>query len=77
MIDSEAESTTAQLNPYLTMLKGIAKMYKRYLPYNEKSEKLANFLNCLDENDWKKLVDNIPAKNIGRKVNDFEYDFLV
>lgn len=77
MIDSEAESTTAQLNPYLTMLKGIAKMYKRYLPYNEKSEKLANFLNCLDENDWKKLVDNIPEKNIGRQVNDFEYNFLV
>ena len=77
MIDSEAESTTTQLNPYLTMLKAIAKMYKKYLPFNEKSEKLANFLNLLDENDWKKLVDNIPKENIGRKVDDFKYSFLV
>ena len=77
VIDSEAESTTIHLNPYLTMLKTIAKMYKRYLPFNEKSEKLANFLNLLDENDWTKLVDNIPKENIGRKVNNFKYDFLV
>ena len=76
VIDSEAESTTIALNPYLTMLKSIVKIYQKYLPPNEKSEKLAHFLKTLDENDWKKLIDDIPKENIGRKVDDFEYDFL-
>jgi len=76
VIDSEAESTTIELNPYLTMLKSIVKMYQKYLPPNESSEKLADFLNALDEKGWKKLVDNIPKENIGRKVDDFKYDFL-
>ena len=77
VIDSEAESTTIALNPYLTMLKSIVKIYQKYLPPNEKSEKLAHFLKTLDENDWKKLIDDIPKENIGRKVDDFEYDFLL
>jgi len=76
VIDSEAESTTIALNPYLTMLKSIVKMYRKYLPSNERAERLAHFLNALDENEWKKLVDNIPKENIGREVADFEYDFL-
>jgi phage portal protein BeeE len=76
VIDSEAESTTIALNPYLTMLKSIVKIYRKYLPSNERAERLARFLNALDENEWKKLVDNIPRENIGREVADFEYDFL-
>ena len=76
MIDSEAESTTKVLNPYLTMLKSIVKIYKRYLPFNEKSEKLANVINGLDEDAWEKLLDKIPEKNIGKKVDDFTYEFL-
>lgn len=76
VIDSEAESTTIELNPYLTMLKGIAKMYKKYLPFNEASEKVALFLESLDEEGWDRLLENIPKENIGKDVNDFKYDFL-
>jgi len=76
VIDSEVESTTIALNPYLTMLKSIVKMYKKYLPFREDSEKVATFLNQLDEKGWDRLLDNIPKENIGKDVNDFKYDFL-
>lgn len=62
--------STIELNPYLAMLKIIVRIYKRYLPFNETSKKLANFINELDENRWAKLADNISKENIGRYIDD-------
>ena len=76
MIDSEAESTTVALDPYLTMLKSIVKIYRKYLTINEESEKFAHFIENLNENRWSKLVDNIPKSNIGKSVEEFEYCIL-
>jgi hypothetical protein len=40
-IDSEAASTTPELDPYLGMLKSIATMYRRYLPAEASAEAVA------------------------------------
>lgn len=40
-IDSEAGSTTPQFDPYLSMLKSIAAMYRRYLPTEPGPEEMA------------------------------------
>lgn len=40
-IDSEAGSTTAEFDPYLSMLKSIAGMYRRYLPATPESDEAA------------------------------------
>jgi hypothetical protein len=59
-IDSEAESTTTALSPYLTMLQSIAGMNRKYLPANPKAEAFATFIESLDETQWNQLVDNVP-----------------
>ena len=59
-IDSEAESTTTALNPYLTMLKSIAGMNRKYLPSNLEAEAFVAFIESLDENQWSLLVENVP-----------------
>ena len=59
-IDSTAESTTTDLQPYLSMLQSIVKMYRRYLPPNPEAESFARFIEALDESAWNKLVAHIP-----------------
>ncbi len=74
-IDSEAASTTTDLQPYLTMLKSIAGMYKKYLPYNKTSESFADFILSINENDFNKLVENIPAEIKTKEATEFaDYD---
>ncbi|SVC83461.1 uncharacterized protein METZ01_LOCUS336315, partial [marine metagenome] len=59
-IDSEAESTTTALSPYLTMLRSIASMNRKYLPADPKSEAFVSFVESLDESQWNQLVENVP-----------------
>jgi len=59
-IDSAEASTTTDLQPYLDMLKAIAKMYYKYLPANAPSHLFAYFIESLSEDDWDILLDNIP-----------------
>ncbi len=59
-IDSEAESTTTALSPYLTMLQSIAAMNRKYLPANPEAGAFVNFIESLDETQWNRLVDNVP-----------------
>ena len=61
-IDSEAASTVADQQPYLTMIKSVVKMYRKYLPQNAKSETFAQFIESLDETTWNKLVNNVPPE---------------
>mgnify|MGYP002635691621 FL=1 len=60
-IDSEAESTTTALNPYLTMLKSIAGMSRKYLPSHPEAEDFVTFIESLDEDQWSQLVENVPG----------------
>ena len=70
-IDSEAESTTTALSPYLTMLQSIAAMNKKYLPPNPMSGAFVEFIESLDETQWNQLVDNVPEAIASRDPLDF------
>ncbi len=59
-IDSEAESTTEDLQPYVEMLKSIADMYFKYLPANSFSHSFAFFIKSLNREKWEVLVNNVP-----------------
>ncbi len=59
-IDSEAESTTTDLQPYVEMLKSIADMYFKYLPANSFSHSFAFFVKSLDQKKWEILVNHVP-----------------
>ena len=60
-IDSEAESTTTALSPYLNMLKSIAAMSRKYLPAQESGNAFALLVESLDEENWNRLVDRTPS----------------
>lgn len=58
--DSEAASTTTDLQPYLPMLKSISAMYKKYIVASKESDKFAEFIDRLTERDWLKLIESTP-----------------
>jgi hypothetical protein len=70
-IDSTAESTTTDLQPYLSMLQSIVKMYRKYLPEDPEAESFAQFIEALDEATWDRLVDHIPAAIATRDPAEF------
>ncbi|MCP4357382.1 MAG: hypothetical protein GY796_05115 [Chloroflexi bacterium] len=70
-IDSEALSTTTDIQPYLSMLKGMVAMYQKYLPPHPESDEFAAFIESLDEPTWQRLVDNIPAGIASREPAEF------
>jgi hypothetical protein len=70
-IDSEAESTTTALSPYLSMLQSIAAMNRKYLPPSPKATAFANFIEELDETGWNHLVDYVPEPIGTRDPQDF------
>ncbi|MDX1417631.1 MAG: hypothetical protein R3293_25735 [Candidatus Promineifilaceae bacterium] len=71
-IDSEAASTTTAIQPYLTMLQGIAAMYHRYLSPNQESTAFANFVDSLTEESWAELVEHVPAAIAKREPAEFD-----
>lgn len=70
-IDSEAASTTTDIEPYLAMLQSIVRMYREYLPPAEEAESFAGFIESLDEESWDRLCDHIPAEIAGREPFEF------
>ena len=70
-VDSEAGSTTTELEPYLPMLQAIAHMYRRYLPRSERPEQFADLIERLDEDSWNSLIDNIPSDITEREPFEF------
>jgi len=59
-IDSESESTTTDLQPYVDMLQSIADMYFKYLPPNSFSHSFAYFVKSLNQKKWEILVNHVP-----------------
>ncbi len=59
-IDSEAELTTTDLQPYIEMLKAIADMYFKYLSANAFSHSFAFFVKSLNKEKWDILVNHVP-----------------
>ena len=71
-IDSEAESTTTDIQPYLPMLKSISKMYRKYTGINKESESFSDFIDSLSTEQWDKLVEKIPKSIAEREPLEFE-----
>ena len=71
-IDSEAESTTTDIQPYLPMLKSIAKMYHKYTGSHKESEQFADFILSLSNQQWDLLVENVPTEISEREPVEFD-----
>ncbi len=69
--DSEAASTTTDLQPYLSMLQATAAMYRKYLPANPVSDEFADFIENMNETQWQKLVQKVPKKIAEGDPSDF------
>ncbi len=70
-IDSDAASTTSDLQPYLPMLKSIAKMQVKYFSDKENHNEFVDFVNSLDEESFNRLLDNIPQNIVNREPDSF------
>lgn len=74
-IDSEAASTTTELQPYLPMLKSLVRISEKYLPQNETAAGFAALINSLDEGSWARLSGDVPSEIAEREPIEFdEYD---
>jgi hypothetical protein len=71
-IDSEAASTTTDLQPYLTMLQSMVVMYRRCLPANPESDAFAAFIDVLTEPLWNDLLSKVPGEILSREPQEFE-----
>ena len=60
-IDSEAASTTTGLQPYLSMLRAVVTMYRKYLPAEPEADKLADMIESMSETEWEYLASHVPA----------------
>ena len=70
-IDSEAASTTTDLQPYLPMLQSIVKMHKEYFDEIPAANEFADFIESLNQETFSKLLDNIPEKITKREPYEF------
>lgn len=73
-VDSDSESTTSSLKPYLPMLKSMTKMYRKYLPQDRITDTFAELIENMKEEEWEMLLANIPdsIKDIeDSKISDF------
>ncbi len=70
-IDSEAASTTTDLQPYLPMLQAMVSMYRRYLPSDERAESFADLIDSLDAAAWDRLVERVPEEIADREPHTF------
>ncbi|NNE97556.1 MAG: hypothetical protein HKN25_00910 [Pyrinomonadaceae bacterium] len=70
-IDSDLASTTTDLQPYLSMLKSIVKMYRKYFRSNNTADEFASFIESLDEDSFDQIVKNIPEEILMREPSEF------
>ncbi len=59
-IDSETEDTLVEPQYYVDMLKGVSKMYFKYLLPNSYSHSFVFFIKSLDAKKWETLVNHVP-----------------
>jgi hypothetical protein len=70
-IDSEAESTTTDLQPYLPMLQCASRLYRTYLPQRADATAFADFVDGMNEATWAELLDDIPEAITSRDPSEF------
>ncbi len=70
-IDSEAASTTTDLQPYLPMLRKMAEMSRAYLPPRDEAAAFAGFIDGLNDEAWNRLVEAVPEDIATREPHTF------
>jgi len=70
-IDSEAASTTTDLQPYLPMLQTMVAMYRCYLPADDTAEAFSDLIESLDQDAFDRLVDHVPDEIASREPHTF------
>jgi hypothetical protein len=70
-IDSEAASTTTDLDPYLPMLQAVARMYRRYCDPEPWAESFVELIEAMDTESWHRLLEAIPAEIASREPSSF------
>ncbi len=74
-VDSEAESTTTDIQPYLPMLKSISQMYKSYGSRNPQADSFAGLFDRIKKDQWHSVLENIPEEITRRNPAEFSsYD---
>lgn len=71
-IDSEAASTTTDLEPYLPMLQSVARLCRTQLPATEVGDRFAAFVEGLDASDFRQLAAHVPAEIASRDPAEFD-----
>ena len=71
-IDSEAASTTKELQPYLAMLQSIVRIANRYLPERSLAAGFAELVESLDDASWNRLSNEVPTEIAERAPLEFE-----
>jgi hypothetical protein len=71
-IDSDALSTTADLEPYLDMLRTTALLYRTHLPAREESDALARLIEGLDQEGFDRLLERIPPEIADAEPSTFD-----
>lgn len=61
-IDSDALSTTTDLEPYLDMLRMAVRFYRTYLPSDEAGESFGQLIEALDKDAFDALLESIPPE---------------
>ena len=71
-IDSDAASTTTDLQPYLPMLRSVARFYREILPPDPVAETFAELIEALSQADFERLLQRIPAEIADRDPMEFD-----
>ena len=71
-IDSDALSTTADLEPYLDMLRTAALLYRERLPSREEGDAVARLIEGLDPEGFDRLLKNIPPEIADAEPSTFD-----
>jgi len=76
-IDSEAASTTTDLEPYLAMLQTTVALYRHYLNAEPRAESFAELIESLDEDSWNRLIDRMPSAIADAEPSEFGSDSAI
>ena len=71
-IDSEALSTTTDVQPYLSMLQAVVSFYRHYLPSNNSADRFADFISELSEEKWQQLIEVMPQSILEHSPAEME-----
>ena len=71
-IDSDAASTTTDLQPYLPMLRSVTRFYREILPPDPVAETFAELIESMSEEEFQQLLEQIPAAIADREPAEFD-----